>query len=1067
MGISPILAQTPTVSRNFVMETVLKVPGKTTTASLAGLPVEQANRNISYLDGLGRPLQAVQWQASPGKKDIVSHSVYDGLGRETKKYLPYAEQASSDGSIKTDPLGNQSSFYGTSGWDANVVKTPYPYSQSVLEASPLNRVLQQGAPGATWQPYAPLISGSGHTLRPGYGSNASGEVPLWTTSGSGAGTNGSYAAGKLYKAISRDENWTSGKIGTTEEFKDLEGRVVMKRVWETESVSLSTHYVYDIYGNLAYVVPPAVPATSFSEASDANFSNYIYAYHYDGRRRLVEKKVPGKGWEFMVYNKLDQLVLSQDAVQRGNNQWSYSKYDALGRVIITGLYTNAAGRAVVQTTVDASTVLWEQRYNAGGSGYTNVSFPTVPDYYHSINYYDDYDFYNNTFGQPNGTTEVSSARTRGLPTGTLITTLGTGTMLLTVMYYDLDGRVVATKSQNHLGGTDVVSNAYDFAGQLLTNTRIHVANGATTTVYNAFTYDHMGRKISTRENINSQGEVTLNRLEYNEIGQLRKKNLHSTDGSNFYQHTTFGYNERGWMKNSTSDQFSMQLDYQDGSYPQYNGNISGQRWGSSLGNVYTYQYDRLNRLINGTSTGVAMSEVLTYDVMGNITSLNRDGTGTPAYGYTGNRLDYVWGITGYYYYDANGNATTDGRTGVTLTYNHLNLPITASKAGFSLAYTYDATGQKLRKLNATTSTTTDYVDGIQYTNGGIDFIQTEEGRAVNNSGTYKYEYNLNDHLGNVRYSFDIYAGAVRKLQEDDYYAFGKRRAVTGGGNNYLYNGKELQDELGQYDYGARFYDPVIGRWNVVDPLADHSVDLTPYHFCSNNPMNRIDPDGMCDKPNCQHKKSTREEIPIENQGGDQQGYLRNAPNWLKEQQPIKAGLIDLTQDLLDLFGANAVDNLFFSGEKVSWGNAALAMVAVVQGLETVSGFRGGVGKPIKEPILEQKLIGPAGDPGATGVKQKLIGPAGDPGATVTNQVPKEWTMKTSKNGEGTIFKDPINPYGNHVRVQSGNPNSPNLSQQMPYVKQSLNGKSIDANGREISTKAPESHIPRQNFVFRN
>ena len=96
---------------------------------------------------------------------------------------------------------------------------------------------------------------------------------------------------------------------------------------------------------------------------------------------------------------------------------------------------------------------------------------------------------------------------------------------------------------------------------------------------------------------------------------------------------------------------------------------------------------------------------------------------------------------------------------------------------------------------------TDYVDGIQYDNNAIDFIQTEEGIARKDEvGVYKYHYNLSDHLGNVRYTFDIYEGAVRKLQQDDYYPFGIRRHVNGGNNKYLYNGKELQEELGQYDY---------------------------------------------------------------------------------------------------------------------------------------------------------------------------------------------------------------------------------------------------------------------------
>jgi hypothetical protein len=250
LGSTCTLGQTPTASKNFVMETTVRTAGKKTPGALVGLPVDSANRTVGYFDGLGRPLQTVQWQGSPARRDIVTVFEYDALGREAKKYLPYSDGGTADGGFRAAAGSAQPAFYGGT---AGVVATPHPYSQTVFEASPLNRVLEQGAPGAAWQPYSPSILGSGHTARTEYGTNAANEVKLWEVNGTGNGavSNGSYVQSRLYKTVARDEN-----EHTTEEFRDLQGRVVLKRSWRDSSTALSTYYVYDDMGSLRYVLPP-------------------------------------------------------------------------------------------------------------------------------------------------------------------------------------------------------------------------------------------------------------------------------------------------------------------------------------------------------------------------------------------------------------------------------------------------------------------------------------------------------------------------------------------------------------------------------------------------------------------------------------------------------------------------------------------------------------------------------------------------------------------------------------------------------------------------------------------
>ena len=226
-----LMAQNPT--ENYVNTTTYTAP------STGAITENDTLVSVTYFDGLGRAKQSVAVGAGGAGEDLVTPVVYDGFGRQTREYLPYAA-ATAGGSIHEDPVLGVEAFYNIPKYE----NTLNPYSEKVLEASPLSRVLEQGAPGADWQ--ADTLSDSDHTIKFEYGTNAEDEVRLFKVStladtyASGLTTyepslqeEGFYAPGRLYKTTTKDENWQpgDGQLHTTEEFKDFQGRVVLKRTF--------------------------------------------------------------------------------------------------------------------------------------------------------------------------------------------------------------------------------------------------------------------------------------------------------------------------------------------------------------------------------------------------------------------------------------------------------------------------------------------------------------------------------------------------------------------------------------------------------------------------------------------------------------------------------------------------------------------------------------------------------------------------------------------------------------------------------------------------------------------
>ena len=478
--------------------------------------------------------------------------------------------------------------------------------------------------------------------------------------------------------------------------------------------------------------------------------------------------------------------------------------------------------------------------------------------------------------------------------------------ITTISGYDDKARVVYTASKNnYLNTTDISESNIDFAGKVLESKSSHTrASNAPVITNEYFTYDHMARPLTHQQAINANPWTTLSSLEYDKIGQNTIKYVGDS-----IQTVDFKYNVRGWLKsindpnNLGDDLFGFAISYNDpanGAQGLLNGNISGTSWKTANDNVlrfYNYTYDALNRIKvagynneNGDEPGWFNVTNINYDKNGNLLTLNRAKKGSPTAGAAMDYLTYSYGNSsnkltrvedqydnagGFengtntgddYAYDSNGNMLSDANKGITdITYNHLNLPTSVSINGGIINYVYDASGVKLEKTTSSGSYR-EYNSNYIYENGVLQFFFNSEGYSVNNNGQFTYTFKYTDHLDNIRvlYSDINQNGGIETsseiFKEINYYPNGLTHAgynnsVSSSSNStvngFLFIGKEIQTDydIEWYDFGARNFDPSLGRWMNIDPLAEDMRRHSPFNYSFNNPIYFMDPDGMSPCPN--------------------------------------------------------------------------------------------------------------------------------------------------------------------------------------------------------------------------
>jgi len=891
----------------YVRTRAISKPGVADTVTADGLTNAVDVKQVTqYVDGLGRPVQTVSRQASPLLQDMVDVQVYDPDGRESIKYLPYASP-SNDGNYKNYAESEQYGFNS-----AQFPGEKYLYGQINFEPSPLNRTLTSYAAGNSW------VGGNRGVGNQYLSNGANDSVHIWnidTLPGSLPVDAGVYPMGQLHELVTTDEQGHQ-----VVEYSDKTGHVVLKKVQISASPGvahvgwLCTYYIYDDMDNLRFVISPKavvlVDVGTTWSISQGIADELCFRYEYDARGRMYQKKIPGAGVGYMVYDGRDRLVMAQDSNLRRSGQWLVTQYDGLDRQIETGLITYSASQSVLQqlvtnqtggsgaasgfsvdttltapnetgsvgvtgwiemdsgfSTLNGGTFTGEIVNGAwGGGGSTSgtdvVSLSPVPSGVAlqplTFTYYDDYAwlsgsgtalsaasfagaiagsggyFITSYNAAPTYSVAVSpDLITRGQVTGTQTLVMGTdGQFISTVNYYDDHVRVIQSQTINSTGGVDTTTVQYDFSGKPLRALVCQAKPGNGAQFHRVLTktsYDPNFRVTSVWKNIDgAAADQLIDSMQYNEIGQLRTKNLGRDPVSGApLDSLVYDYNIRGWLtginKNyvagTTQHYFGMELGYDNPasiagtSYnlPQYNGNIAGVIWksgGDGVRRKYDFGYDEVNRLVeadyldNHTGTGWDASAMdysvsgLTYDANGNILSMIQKGfkIGNPTgvidsltYGYVANSNKLlqvhdgandaasVLGDFHYkgnkgafdYAYDGNGSLLLDNNKAIdTIVYNYLNLPQQVHfKGKGSIFYQYDAAGGKLQKQ------TIDSAAGIATTTLYLDGFQYQRRTSLTNTtgGTDTLQF-LGHEEGRARWAFHKHlAGDSAYSWEYDFY----------------------------------------------------------------------------------------------------------------------------------------------------------------------------------------------------------------------------------------------------------------------------------------------------------
>jgi RHS repeat-associated protein len=474
----------------------------------------------------------------------------------------------------------------------------------------------------------------------------------------------------------------------TQTFTDTRGRKV-KTISGKASLTNTTQYQYDDRNNLLKVLPDGRTSSDL---------DYIYQYVYDGRNRLVSKKIPEKALIEMAYNLRDLPTHSKDGIHPP----VLTAYDDYGRNISSGTVANISSFTIIDTLSKTDFV------TTAGLG----------------------------FGQPYQN-KLALFGANGQPNGQFIVSKTTA--------FDAFHRPVAFAGNHILNIGNVTAISHNLSlnarDQITSQTENVNVNGINYTLAQILFYDNGGRPTKTDVSWDGSTKTIEETTAYNALDKPLQTNVGGNLQTIDYEYFAGGFLDKinggttgaggltltanGWpTENSNNDLFAMDLDYLP------NGNISiwkQQNRGFALQN-YAYTYDALQRITNATY-GTFHQAYSYKDALGNFNGIFRNDLvktsgawslqniddnayfyGSPLSSKISSILDYTGSPLGYkansgtYAYDANGNITYDPANKISTIYNYLNLPSRFTKDdGSKQELVYDFSGKKWQEIEFLTN----------------------------------------------------------------------------------------------------------------------------------------------------------------------------------------------------------------------------------------------------------------------------------------------------------------------------------------------------------------------------